>query len=360
MHPKTLLLTPLLLTPSAPLLAQGDLDPPGAPAPTMKSLDQVEPRTDLAETATGPTLPGEPQPSAAYVIDESGSYYLSSNLLFSNSICIEITASGVTLDLMGFTISRLPDLGGDTGSGDAIAITAADLTNITIRNGHITGDGIVDGIATEGAVFPEGVRVRGVTVTGCSGSGISVGDGSRIAHCTVRDAGDTAISGGTVVHSRGECSATSGPGHGINAAAVRHCRGRSSAGGAGILASGNVAHSQGSGVGTGPGADGIRTTSGGNVTSCKGDSSADAGIESTGNVSNSYGAGPGEGIAGVNVTNSEGVSEEGDGIRAEGTASHSTAESDGSNASDVGLECEIAIGCTVLGGEDITNKYLMP
>jgi len=33
---------------NALLLAQGVLSPPGAPAPTMKTLTQLEPRTDLA------------------------------------------------------------------------------------------------------------------------------------------------------------------------------------------------------------------------------------------------------------------------------------------------------------------------
>jgi hypothetical protein len=41
------LLSTLILQPPT-LHAQGSLTPPGAPAPTMKSLDQVEPRTPIS------------------------------------------------------------------------------------------------------------------------------------------------------------------------------------------------------------------------------------------------------------------------------------------------------------------------
>ncbi len=47
-------------------IAQGPLTPPGAPAPTMKTLDQVEVRTPITN------LP--------YTITQPGSYYLIANL----------------------------------------------------------------------------------------------------------------------------------------------------------------------------------------------------------------------------------------------------------------------------------------
>lgn len=52
--------------------AQGPLNPSKGPTPGMKTLDQVEPRTDLA------TVPGNA--SAMHVITQSGSYNLSGNL----------------------------------------------------------------------------------------------------------------------------------------------------------------------------------------------------------------------------------------------------------------------------------------
>jgi len=68
---------------------QGSLTPPGIPAPTMKTLDQVEPRIPIS--------------SAPYTISQSGSYYLTANLT-SSGHGIVVATSGVTIDLMGFTI----------------------------------------------------------------------------------------------------------------------------------------------------------------------------------------------------------------------------------------------------------------
>src|SRR5262245_21580150 len=72
--------------------AQGSLTPPGAPAPTMKTLDQIEPRTPIA--------------SMPFIINQPGSYYIVSNLTQSAAANgILITVNNVTLDLNGFVLT---------------------------------------------------------------------------------------------------------------------------------------------------------------------------------------------------------------------------------------------------------------
>lgn len=107
----------LLLAWAFTVPAQGPLDPPGAPAPLMKTLDQVEPRTAITHVP--------------FTITQSGSYYLTGNLTGSSfQSGITITANNVTLDLMGFTLAGVPDsLRGITAVGA--------VRNLTIRNGLV-------------------------------------------------------------------------------------------------------------------------------------------------------------------------------------------------------------------------------
>jgi hypothetical protein len=121
--PSILLLTALLIAPAH--AEGGPLDPPpGAPAPTMKSLAQVEPRTAIT------ALP--------YEINASGSYYLTGPL-FSATGGITVNASDVTIDLMGFTLSGL-----NSAAHHGIHVaggTDVELSNVVIRNGGITNFG---------------------------------------------------------------------------------------------------------------------------------------------------------------------------------------------------------------------------
>src|SRR6185503_15533594 len=100
-----------LLTPEAS--AQGPLTPLAPPGPTMKTLQQVEPRTPIS------ALP--------FNITNAGAYYLTTNL--SGNAGISINASNVTVDLNGFSL-----LG--AGNGTGILVGSAQV-GISVRNGGV-------------------------------------------------------------------------------------------------------------------------------------------------------------------------------------------------------------------------------
>jgi hypothetical protein len=101
----------LLAVTTATSFAQGPLNLPGAPAPAMKSLDQIEARTDVLKLAAAPP----------YTITQPGSYYLTGNITVSSGSAIVITAaSDVSIDLNGFTIASTL-----TGSANGYGIQVA-------------------------------------------------------------------------------------------------------------------------------------------------------------------------------------------------------------------------------------------
>src|SRR5438874_4653080 len=141
------------------VFGQGSLTPPGPPGPTMKKLDEMEPRTNLQATPV-PAGVDTSNPNYQFIINQPGSYYLSANLVVTKTNGIEINAEGVTLDLNGFQISRVsPD-------GNGIEISNAGH-RATIRNGTLIGfvSGINGGIA-------KGCAFRDLAVTGCTSYGI--------------------------------------------------------------------------------------------------------------------------------------------------------------------------------------------
>jgi parallel beta-helix repeat protein len=152
--------------------AQGSLTPPGAPAATMKSLDQVEPRTpvDAVHTPGGVGI--------EYLITQSGSYYLTTNLVgVSGDIGIYIGASDVTLDLNGFSVLGAP------GAFFGISIVNGNA-NITVRNGTISGWITEPGIYNNAShVVLEHLNLSG------NEHGLNCANDTVVRDCVVSDSG---------------------------------------------------------------------------------------------------------------------------------------------------------------------------
>jgi len=233
--------------------AQGSLTPPGLPAPTMKSADQIEPRTIVNAVNTPGNLPN----AYSFVISQPGSYYLTTNLMFQQygaSAAIAIATNGVTLDLNGFTIPSIP---GFTGPSSIGIMLASGVSDITIINGHINGGGNGIGITYLGNP-PTNVLISKVSVSrvGVSGDGINVGTGNAtvVENCTVTTAGGQGIVASIIKSS----VATGCASNAIYGDTVSDCRGISSSTGVGsirygVYASFNAQNCYGSAGGSGIG-----------------------------------------------------------------------------------------------------------
>jgi len=200
---RTRIITAAALTlTAAGLLFAGPLTPPAGPVTsTYKTLTEVEPRIAINLTNT----PGDAD--SLFKITQRGSYYLTGNITgVVGRRGIEIAASGVTLDLMGF------DLLGVVGSLDGVSPVVGSLTNITIRNGSIRGWG-GDGVDL-GTVLTNNSAVTDVRASGNTGIGIRVGSNSTITGCSAYNNTANGISTGFGCTITG-CSASFNNGNGI-------------------------------------------------------------------------------------------------------------------------------------------------
>jgi hypothetical protein len=155
----------------------GSLTPPSGPIkPTHKTLSDIEPRSVLRND------PGKVQ---SITITESGSFTLGENIIaLPGQPGVRISASFVTLDLNGFSISTDPAAPGTSG----ISVDPG-LAYITLRNGFIHGNG-GNGISAASA---EHVKVDNIAATGNALAGISVGAYASVTRCTVTDNGSNGL-----------------------------------------------------------------------------------------------------------------------------------------------------------------------
>ena len=361
--------------------------PPGAPAPTMKSLDQVEARTPLVEGEPGVTIdPG----TNTITISVPGSYYLTGNHTVSGSAGISINAEGVTLDLNGYTVSSTAD----PASGQGVMIVGSDTT---IFNGHIRGgvtyDGQAEGNQFTGSGFATGlssasldnILVHDLSVKGCSVDGIDLARSQArscvVRSCTVNVAGGVGIEANVV----SDCSVATTGGESIHAITVSNCQAYSV--GASGIAGYNIDNSSGETIDTGAQSHGIRAFfsvanstgsseggsgilaglapgEGGVATGCAGIShgehSSSHGISADYAINGCSGrSSSGDGLRAPLVSNSYGYSDGDDGIEAS-QVNYSYGRRSAGMLGKNAIEANHAIGCTALGSTDITNKYLMP
>jgi len=392
--------------------AQGSLTPPAAPAPTMRTLTQIEPRVPLEAGAPGIFVNSA---NGDVTIGSSGSYYLTGNLTVSAGNAITIVADNVTLDLNGFTISTTASPAG----GSAIGFAASIQRNITIRNGHIasgitvsaagtpSGNGFKYGVYSVGRI--ENVRVSDLGVSGVSSAGILLDWGSTIERCVVQSCGDTGISGqvitdcsatecgttaihgttvsnsqGSAIHDTGlfaetatNCRGSSVANSGLFATVASGCYGTSTSG-VGLRAKETATGCFGSTIsgdygllvavdaatlGTAENCSGRAPSSGiglsaGVATNCTGTSLANVGLLAT-TATNCIGTSTSSfGLQADTASNCTGISVSGQrGLYIIGTASYCL----GKRPGGIALSAAIAIGCTSAAGDILaSNRYLMP
>ncbi|MEO8353455.1 MAG: hypothetical protein ABI680_17130, partial [Chthoniobacteraceae bacterium] len=154
------------------LFAQGGgpLTPPGAPGVTMKSLQEIEPRTPLIDRAANTAAVTTDDAAYHFIINQPGSYYLTANLAVTKPNGIDIRAAGVTLDLGGFEIRRTAGTGGNGVEVDTAS------ARCTVRNGTLSG--FEYGLRCIFAFFTSrGGTASQLSVGNCTASGILTGDG---------------------------------------------------------------------------------------------------------------------------------------------------------------------------------------
>jgi len=190
----------------------GPLTPPLGPVtPTMKTLQEIEPRIAVQ------TLPGSA--TAVHVISQAGSYYLAGDVLgVSGKHGIEIVVGGVSLDLRGFRMVGIAGsldgvsvavdatvengtVGGWGGAGVNVCNTALlrGLRAIGNSNGFLICRGEAVGCVAQqnqNGFVAFGALIRDCTATSNAATGFSMSNGSTIQQCVASSNARGVVAGG--------------------------------------------------------------------------------------------------------------------------------------------------------------------
>ena len=219
--------------------------------------------------------PGDP--TAGFVISQSGSYCLGSNTVGeSGKNGIRIDADNVTLDLSGFAML------GVSGSLNGILINTH--FHIVIRNGSISGWGSAGLEGTAGAL----ARIEDLRTDANGGNGLVINSGSQVNNCVAAQNGGVGIAVSNNVLVTG-CVSSSNGGHGFGlgtACTIKSC-----------LAFGNI----GAGISTG----GVNYLT---VIDCNANSNTGGGIAALARAFVTSSTAEGNGVVGISVGASSTVS----------------------------------------------------
>ncbi|MBX7245044.1 MAG: hypothetical protein K1X53_06075 [Candidatus Sumerlaeaceae bacterium] len=311
---------------------------------------------------------------APITISSPGSYFLTGNLSVTSGNAINITTRGVTLDLNGYNLSSSEAV--PTGMG----ISIANVPDVWIRNGSITGGVSYNGMAYVGPGFLDGIGLSSSTPTNLRASNLSVskckryginfgggGGGNLVESCVVDTVGYIGAHCNNAVDSTSRncgdkgfycitadnCSGQSNFKEGVDAYVADNCYGYShDSYGLSVYTCTNC-------LGDSQKLDGIIANTvmnsngfareGGNgiyvytVTNSNGFSTSGTGVLADSAISDCYGfSSTGDGLASQGtVSNSSGASESGRGIYAKLTANNCS----GTSKSGVGIVAGIATTC---------------
>lgn len=201
----------------ATVVIAGPLNPPAGPvSSTYKTLTEIEPRIAINAANT------RGDENSLYRITQPGSYYLTGNIVgVTGKHGIEVVASNVSIDLMGF------ELRGVAGSLNGIHIDGSNA-NMSVRNGSIVGwQG--DGLNAQAGA---GTRLEAIACDDNLGRGIHAGGGAILKNCAANRNGLVGIESsglsvieGCVAHINGRSGFVTG-----TAEVIRHCSAAGNAG----------------------------------------------------------------------------------------------------------------------------------